>query len=112
MAKAEERATHESTEAKLEWLEQLREEALHAGSEKSVERQRSEGKLLARERADRLCDPGSFVELDRYVRHREPNFAARSITLQIFSANTSLSEPPKTVKSWEKTNTLRPKIVP
>jgi propionyl-CoA carboxylase beta chain len=74
MAKAEERGTHESTEAKLEWLEQLREEALHAGSEKSVERQRTEGKLLARERAERLCDPGSFVELDRYVRHREPNF--------------------------------------
>ena len=34
-----------------------------------------------------------------------------SITLQIFSAKTSLSEPPKTVKSWEKTKTLRPKIV-
>src|SRR5580765_1971670 len=75
MAKAEERGMmHESTEAKLEWLEQLREEALHAGSEKSVERQRSAGKLLARERAVGLCDPGSFVELDRYVRHREPNF--------------------------------------
>ncbi len=74
MAKAEERGTHESTEAKLEWLEQLREEARHAGSETAVERQRSEGKLLARERAERLCDAGSFVELDRYVRHREPNF--------------------------------------
>jgi len=74
MAKAEERGTHESTEAKLEWLEQLREEARHAGSEQAVERQRSEGKLLARERVERLCDPGSFVELDRYVRHREPNF--------------------------------------
>ncbi len=42
----------------------------------------------------------------------QPNFAARSITLQIFSANTSLNEPPKTVKSWEKTKTLRAKIVP
>jgi hypothetical protein len=41
-----------------------------------------------------------------------PYFSARSITLQIFSAKTSLSEPPKTVKSCEKTNTLRPKIVP
>jgi hypothetical protein len=29
----------------------------------------------------------------------QPYFAARSITLQIFSANTSLSDPPKTVKS-------------
>src|SRR4051812_44398926 len=74
MAKAEERGTHESTEAKLEWLEQLREEARHAGSEKAVERQHSQGKLLARERAEKLCDPDSFVELDRYVRHREPNF--------------------------------------
>ena len=41
-----------------------------------------------------------------------PYFNARSITLQIFSANTSDSEPPKTVKSCEKTNTRRPKIVP
>ena len=74
MANAEEQRTHETTEAKLEWLAQLREDALHAGSERAVERHRSEGKLLARERAERLCDPGSFVELDRYVRHRESNF--------------------------------------
>src|SRR5215470_11101737 len=74
MAKAEEERTHESTEAKLEWLAQLREEARHAGSGRAVERHRAEGKLLARERAERLCDPGSFVELDRYVRHRESNF--------------------------------------
>jgi propionyl-CoA carboxylase beta chain len=47
---------------------------LHAGSERAVQRQREAGKLLARERAERLCDPGSFVELDRYVRHREANF--------------------------------------
>jgi propionyl-CoA carboxylase beta chain len=30
--------------------------------------------MLARERAERLCDPGTFVELDRFVRHRESNF--------------------------------------
>ena len=74
MAKAEERGVHESTEAKLEWLEQLREEARHAGSERRWNASAREGKLLARERAERLCDSGSFVELDRYVRHREPNF--------------------------------------
>jgi acetyl-CoA carboxylase carboxyltransferase component len=35
------------------------------GGEKSVERHRSRGKLLARERIDRLCDPGtSFLELN------------------------------------------------
>ena len=42
----------------------------------------------------------------------QPNFSARSMTLQIFSAKTSLSDPPKTVKSCEKTKTFRPKIVP
>jgi len=65
---------HETTAAKLEWLRELRDQALHAGSERAVQRRREEGKLLARERAEKLCDPGSFVELDRYVRHRESNF--------------------------------------
>jgi propionyl-CoA carboxylase beta chain len=65
---------HETTADKLAWLEELRGEALHAGSERAVQRRRDEGRLLARERAERLCDPGSFVELDRYVRHRESNF--------------------------------------
>jgi propionyl-CoA carboxylase beta chain len=55
-------------------LAELREEALHAGGEQAIARQREAGKLLARERAERLCDPGSFVELDRYVRHRETEF--------------------------------------
>ena len=64
----------ESTEAKLRRLEELREKALHAGSEQAVERQRSQGKLLARERVEKLLDPGSFVELDRYVRHRTAEF--------------------------------------
>jgi propionyl-CoA carboxylase beta chain len=64
----------DTTGAKLERLARLREEALHAGADKAVERQREAGKLLARERAERLCDPGSFVELDRYVRHRETEF--------------------------------------
>src|SRR2546427_3278579 len=67
-------AETESTKAKLARLEALREDARHAGSEQAVERQRSQGKLLARERAEKLLDGGSFVELDRYVRHRESNF--------------------------------------
>jgi propionyl-CoA carboxylase beta chain len=66
--------TEDSTRAKLSRLEHLRDEALHAGSESAVAKQRDAGKLLARERAVRLLDPGSFVELDRYVRHRESNF--------------------------------------
>ena len=66
--------TEESTRGKLERLRELRDEALHAGSQSAVEKQRAAGKLLARERVVRLLDPDSFVELDRYVRHRESNF--------------------------------------
>src|SRR6187399_3090212 len=68
---------HDTTEAKLRWLEELSDEALHPASERHVERQRERGKLLARERIDLLLDPGSFVELDRFVRHRETEFRMR-----------------------------------
>jgi len=65
---------HETTEAKLAWLRELSDAAEHAGSEKAVARQHERGKLLARERLELLLDPGSFVELDRFVRHREIEF--------------------------------------
>ena len=58
-------------------MKALRDEARHQGSEKAVAKRREEGKLLARERAEKLLDPGSFVELDRYVRHREVEFGMR-----------------------------------
>jgi propionyl-CoA carboxylase beta chain len=69
--------THDTTEAKLRWLEELAEEARHSESDKHVVRQRERGKLLARERLEKLLDPGSFVELDRFVRHREVEFDMR-----------------------------------
>jgi propionyl-CoA carboxylase beta chain len=74
MATTDDKPHTESTEGKLERLEELREEAANAASPKAVDRQRAAGKLLARERLERLLDPGSFVELDRYVRHRNPHF--------------------------------------
>jgi propionyl-CoA carboxylase beta chain len=69
--------TGDSTKGKLERMLVHREEALHQGGERAVERQRGQGKLLARERLERLLDPGSFVELDRYMRHREVEFGMR-----------------------------------
>ncbi len=60
--------------AKVAELERLRQEAANPGSERAVARQRERGKLLARERIEKLLDPGSFVELDRFVRHRNPHF--------------------------------------
>src|SRR5436189_1492596 len=69
--------TGDSTQSKLERMLAHREEALRQGSDRAVERQQAQGKLLARERIERLLDPGSFVELDRYVRHREVEFGMR-----------------------------------
>ena len=57
-------------DAKLEDLRQRREQAYHAGSPRSVERQHEKGKMLARERLDCFLDPGSFHELDLLARHR------------------------------------------
>jgi propionyl-CoA carboxylase beta chain len=68
---------HETTRAKLDWLDELGAEARDHASPRHVERQRERGKLLARERIELLLDPGSFVELDRFVRHREVEFGMR-----------------------------------
>ena len=69
-----ERRIHETTAEKLAWLEEQRAARSTRAPRRPIERQRAAGKLLARERAELLCDPGTFVELDRYVRHREPSF--------------------------------------
>jgi acetyl-CoA carboxylase carboxyltransferase component len=55
---------------RLDELAKRKEAALHAGSERAVERQHAKGKLLARERIEYLLDPGSFHELDMLARHR------------------------------------------
>ncbi len=57
---------------RIEQLEKRKEEALHAGSERAVERQHAKGKMLARERIEYLLDPGSFHEVDMLARHQLP----------------------------------------
>jgi propionyl-CoA carboxylase beta chain len=68
---------HETTEAKLAWLAELGEQASGAAGGAAAAKQHERGKLLARERVEKLLDPGSFVELDRFVRHREVEFGMR-----------------------------------
>jgi propionyl-CoA carboxylase beta chain len=63
--------THEE---KLAYLRELREQAIHSASEEAVEKQHAKGKLTARERIEKLLDPGSFEELDTFVRHRTYEF--------------------------------------
>ncbi len=55
---------------RLEELNKRKEEALHAGPERAVQRQHDKGKMLARERIDYFLDPGSFHELDMLARSR------------------------------------------
>ena len=57
-------------EEKIADLADRREQALNAGSPRSVERQHDKGKMLARERIDYFLDGGSFHELDLLARHR------------------------------------------
>src|SRR5829696_6241639 len=64
----------QSHDEKLAYLRELREAAIHSASEEAVEKQHARGKMTARERVERLLDPGSFEELDTFVRHRTYDF--------------------------------------
>ena len=63
-----------TTAGKLADFERRVEEAVHAGSERAVEKQHAAGKMTARERIEALLDPGSFTEFDEFARHRSSNF--------------------------------------
>ncbi|HEY2688594.1 MAG TPA: acyl-CoA carboxylase subunit beta [Streptosporangiaceae bacterium] len=63
-----------TTAGKIADLERRRHEAIHAGSDRAVERQHARGKMTARERIEGLLDPGSFNELDELARHRAHDF--------------------------------------
>lgn len=68
----------------MSYQEKLRELAekerlAHAGGGKErIEKQHASGKLTARERLELLLDPGSFIELDKYVTHRCTDFGMES----------------------------------
>ena len=58
----------------LSKLEEMRERSLLGGGQGRIEAQHQKGKLTARERIDLLVDPGTFVEIDRFVTHRCRDF--------------------------------------
>lgn len=47
---------------------------LNGGGPKSIAKQHSQGKMTARERLGKLLDPGTFTELDMFVKHRCHDF--------------------------------------
>src|SRR5437773_5408927 len=63
-----------SMREKLELLQQKRAEAELGGGAERIQAQHDKGKMTARERLEVLLDPGSFVELDRFVTHRATDF--------------------------------------
>ncbi|MBV9042850.1 MAG: acyl-CoA carboxylase subunit beta [Acidimicrobiia bacterium] len=65
---------------RLDALAKRREQAVHAGSERAVERQHAKGKMTARERVEYFLDDGSFVELDQLARTRAAGFDERPYT--------------------------------
>jgi acetyl-CoA carboxylase carboxyltransferase component len=63
-----------TTQQRIEQLQELRAQALEAGGAARIAKHHEKGKLTARERLVALCDPGTFQELDMFVRHRCTSF--------------------------------------
>ena len=63
-----------SHEAKMDLLRQKRTQAQAPAGDAAVAKQHEKSKLTARERIERLLDPGSFVELDPFAVHRSDAF--------------------------------------
>ena len=58
----------------LNRLTELDAQAMAGGGPERREKQHQQGKLTARERIELLLDPGSFIEMDRFVTHRCTDF--------------------------------------
>jgi propionyl-CoA carboxylase beta chain len=63
-----------TNEEKYRKFEELNKQAELGGGQARIEKQHAAGRLTARERIDILLDPGTFVEIDKFVQHRSTNF--------------------------------------
>lgn len=59
---------------KIKALQKLREERDVGGGIDRINKRHSQGKMTARERIEYFFDPGTFVELQSYIKHRSSNF--------------------------------------
>ena len=67
-------ATPERTASALEQLRDRKAKLLQGGGAARIEAQHKKGKYTARERLELLFDPGTFVEMDPFVRHQSTDF--------------------------------------
>ena len=58
---------------KIRKIEELRSKILEGGGTKAIEGQHKAGKLTARERIERLLDPGTFYEIEMFLKPIEAN---------------------------------------
>ncbi len=63
-----------TADEQIEKLRQMRAKALLGGGQSRIDAQHAKGKLTARERIERLLDPGTFREVDTFVAHRTVGF--------------------------------------
>ena len=63
-----------TTAGQLTELKRRSAEVAHAASETAIEKQHKRGKQTARERINMLLDEGSFIEMDKFARHRSSAF--------------------------------------
>lgn len=63
-----------TTHMRIQEMERRNEKAMAGGGPDRIAKHKQGERLTARERLDILLDPGSFVEMDRFVIHRCSNF--------------------------------------
>jgi acetyl-CoA carboxylase carboxyltransferase component len=70
-----------TVQEKLQDLDLRTQKAKQMGGEDQVRKQHEKGKLSARERLDLLFDPGTFREIDMFVKHRSTNFGMQKVEI-------------------------------
>lgn len=65
----------------IQKLKDLEKEVEIGGGQDKIDKQHAEGKLTARERLELLFDPGTFEEIDKFVKHRNTQFGLDKMKL-------------------------------
>ncbi len=69
-----------SNEDKIKEMENRKTGIKQGGGPDKIKKQHDSGKLTARERIEKLVDPGSFVEIDAFVTHRCVDFGMDKVS--------------------------------
>ena len=68
----------ETNSSKIQDLNKRNQKAFESGGRERIKKHKQKNRLTARERVTTLLDPGSFVEMDRFVTHHCQNFNMES----------------------------------